>query len=127
MPASIQELRPTEVAAAAEHAGACGCAIDASGIVPSLSLIAREGDAIVALALCASSGGRRGRHAIEIVHAEGACDEALHRSLVDKALMKIRARRIKTCDIRRNGRPEDATFWGGVSWINQALPGSEAA
>jgi hypothetical protein len=119
MSTAIQELRPDSLDAAAAFATAAGCRVDRGRVIPMLSLVAVEGEQMVAAALCVELAHRR--HRVEVAVNDLPNRAALHRSLVDKALMKIAAAGVRTFDIRTNGHADQTDFWNAVSWIDQTL------
>ena len=127
MAITIQELRPDGVVAAVQFAGERGCDTSGGKIMPALSLLALDGDdATVAAALCYGQKGKR--HRIEVA-LKDAANMALHRTLVDKAIMKLAAGNVRKFDIRTNGAVDHQEFWHAVSWIDakpaEAAPASE--
>ena len=119
MAISIMELRPDGVVAAVQFAGECKCDTSAGKIVPALSLLVLDGDdATVAAALCYAQKGKRHRIEVGLKDPE---DMRLHRTLVDKAIMKLTAGGVRKFDIRTNGAVDHQDFWHAVSWIDQTL------
>ncbi len=122
MPVTLQELRPDTVEKATAFAAGCGCSLKPGRVVPGLSVLATENDAIVAAVICVES---KYRHRLELAHPGKGVDAALRRLLIDKALMKLRASGVRTCDLLTNGAVDGGSFWDSVSWRGQSL--SDAA
>lgn len=123
--ASVNELRPQFASAARDFAKACGCDVGTGRLIPALSLIVAAGDTTTAVALCFEQANRR--HRLEVGVRDAAEQAKLHRTLVDKALMKLSAAGVRKFDIKTNGEAESSDFWLAVSWIDQTLsPGEDA-
>jgi hypothetical protein len=114
MSVELTELRVEQVDEAVvfvrEHGGQ---ALPANAVWP-LSLLAKQGGSIVAVALCCRNGSE---HRLDVVLDRTAQDPAdLARLLVDKALLKVQARGIHKCAIRVLADEPDALLWADAAW-----------
>lgn len=124
MPVTMQEVRPETLAEAKAFAEGCGAKLDGGTIVTTMSLIATDGDTVVAAALCVAQRGAR--HRVEVAIKDAVKDADLHRRLVDKSMNKLQSRDVRKFDIRTNGQGETREFWHSVSWLDQTLRDASA-
>lgn len=118
----IREIRRHELDEVIDFAHQHGSAIEASGVHPALSVLARdEAGAPRGAALLRATG----THAtLEVVTAEEAGDAegGLTRRLIDKALSRMRCRHVHRCSIRF---PRDDTaerLWRAARWTADTAP-----
>ena len=123
MPTDISQLRPEGVEAALAFAKTVNCELDHNDVDPLVSLIAKEGDAIVAVVL-----GRHDPGGACLLHVcLGKLDDpdALTGELLNKALMKVHGAGVRRCQITHHGPDQAPADWPGHHWI--APPGSTPA
>lgn len=113
MPMDIREIRADRVDEAVAFARAAGGKAEASAVIASLSLIAVEGDALVAVLLSLTSDD--GAHAMELTPGDDA-DPALARRMIDTALHKARSHHLAKCRLRIVGDKHAAALWDAVNW-----------
>lgn len=82
-----------------------------------LSLVAREGDAIVGLILCSRRGDRG--CVTRLVVADSHKDSPVAKLLADKALLKMASQGIRKCGIDVVDKASRLPFWDGVRWSKQ--------
>ncbi len=122
MPIEVSQLRPKGVDDAIAFAKTVSCELEPLDVSPTVSLIAKEDDAIVAAVL--------GVH-----DTSGAC--LLHvclgkledpgkttGDLLNKALMKVHGEGVRRCQIKHHGHDDVASDWPGAKW--QGNDGTEA-
>ena len=117
MSIEINEIRLTELTEAVALVKSLETDLESFYVIPSLSLVAREGPRVLGVVLCME--GPDGNHRLMFGLATG--DVALERSLIDKALHKLGHRGIRKCQI--DGPSEKTDFWSVVSWGPQAIVG----
>lgn len=122
MSIQISEVRHEELEAALAFAREGGSAVEAGQVWPRLSLLARDGAAIVGVALCVVVPGDGA--VVELV-VSGGLDPTHGRGLVDKALLKLRAEGLHTCRIHTHGPDGAADFWAAANWLTD--PDAHAA
>ena len=115
MSIEINEIRLTELTEAVALVKSLENDLDLFCVIPSLSLVAREGARVLGVVLCME--GPDGNHRLMLGLATG--DVALERSLFDKALHKLGHRGISKCQIY--GPSEKTDFWSAASWDPQAI------
>lgn len=120
MPTEISQLRPEGVPAAVEFAGTVDCKLEPKAIDPQVSLLAKDGDTIVAAILGVHSPGG----ACELHVCLGPVDDPgkLTGELLNKALMKVHGAGARRCQISHHGRDDLPTDWPGAQWTGQNEP-----
>lgn len=117
MPATISQVRPEELQAAIDFAKTIGLDVEAGLVDPQISLLARDGETIIAAVL-------------GVVHAGKSCDiqvclsnldspGPLMRELIDKALMKVRGLGIRRCQINHHGPDAAPLDWPSANWTGE--------
>lgn len=124
MPTEISQLRPEGVSAAVEFAGAVDCKLDPKAVDPQVSLLAKDGDTIVAAILGVRSPGG----ACELHVCFGQIDDPgkLTGQLLNKALMKVHGAGARRCQITYHGSETQPTDWPGPKWTGENKPPAEA-
>lgn len=117
MPVTISQLRPEGLQAAVEFAQTTGCTLEPDAVDTQVSLIARDGEAIVAAVLGIRAAGR----SCELNVCLGKIDDPdqLTGELINKALMKVHGAGIRRCRISHHGRDDLPADWPGANWTGQ--------
>lgn len=119
MPTEISQLRPEGVPAAVEFAGTVQCKLEPKAVDPQVSLLARDGETIVAAILGVHSPGG----ACELHVCLGAVDDPgkLTGELLNKALMKVHGAGARRCQICHHGNEVLPTDWPGPRWTGEKV------
>lgn len=117
MPVTISQLRPEGLQAAVEFAQTTGCTLEPDAVDTQVSLLARDGEAIVAAVLGIRAAGR----SCELNVCLGKIDnpDQLTGELINKALMKVHGAGIRRCRISHHGRDDLPADWPGANWTGQ--------
>ena len=94
-----------------------GSGPEASNVIASLSLIAREGTEVRGVALCVEKQPGSYHLTLSVGSDDGGVQ--LERQLLDKALHKLASRGIRKCTI--SGSADSTSFWSSASWAPQHL------
>jgi hypothetical protein len=123
MPVTISQLRPEGLQDAIEFAKTTGCTVEPEGVDTHVSLVAHDGETIVAAVLGLCQEGR----SCELNICLGKFDEPdkLTGDLINKALMKVHGAGIRRCRINHHGRDDLPADWPNTQWTGQ--DDSEAA
>ncbi len=124
MSAEISQLRPEGVPAAVEFAASVKCKLEPKAVDPQVSLLAKDGDTIVAAILGVQSPGG----ACELHVCLGTVDDPgkLTGELLNKALMKVHGAGTRRCQISHHGNETQPTDWPGPKWTGEKDPSAEA-
>lgn len=117
MSIKIAQLRPEGVDAAIEFAKTVGCELNPQDVHSSISLIAREGETIVASVM----GVHRPGGACELHVCLSKLDDPgkLTGELLNKTLMKVHGAGARRCQIHHHGPEETPANWLGEKWTGQ--------
>lgn len=123
MPTEISQLRPEGVPAAVEFAGTVNCKLEPKAVDPQFSLLARDGDTVVAAILGVRSPGG----ACELHVCLGQVDDPgkLTGELLNKALMKVHGAGARRCQITHHGNEALPADWPGPRWTGVKDPSAE--
>ncbi len=124
MPVTISQLRPEGLQAAVDFAKSIGCTLEPDTIDPQVSLLAKDGETIVAAVIGMHAAGR----SCELNVCLSKIDEPdqLTSELVNKALMKVHGAGIRRCRISHHGRDDLPADWPSANWTEQDSSESEA-
>jgi hypothetical protein len=123
MPTDISQLRPEGLQAAVQFASTTGCTIEPDTVDPQVSLLARDGETIVAAVLGVHAVGRSCELNVCISKIDDP--DQLTGELVNKALMKVHGAGIRRCRINHHGRDDLPADWPNTQWTG--LDDTEAA
>ena len=123
MPTEISQLRPEGVPDAVEFAETVNCKLEPKAVDPQFSLLARDGDTIVAAILGVRSPGG----ACELHVCLGPVDDPgkLTGELLNKALMKVHGAGARRCQISHHGSETQPTDWPSPKWTGGKDPSAE--
>ena len=123
MPTEISQLRPEGVPAAVEFAETVNCKLEPKAVDPQFSLLARDGDTIVAGILGVRSPGG----ACELHVCLGPVDDPgkLTGELLNKALMKVHGTGARRCQITHHGNETLPADWPSPKWTGVKDPSAE--
>ncbi len=126
MPILVTQLRPDELEAVLEFAKSTGCTLEAGDVDTHVSLLAKDGDTIVAAVLGLCSSGRScelnvclGKADASAESAEPGATGVLTGELINKALMKVHGAGIRRCRINHHGQEEIPSNWPSAPWTGQ--------
>jgi len=125
MPVEISQLRPEGLQAAVDFAKTAGFECDADKIDTGVSLIAKEGETLVAVVLGVHKSGPS--FSLEVCLDKAEDPDTLTRELIGKALMKVKGAGIRRCQINYHGPDTVSTDWPSANWIGEPEPNSDAA
>ena len=113
----ISQLRLEDLQAVIEFAASTGCKLDPAGVDAHVSLVAKDGDKLLAAVLGLCSTGR----SCELNVCVGEVDEPgpLTGELINKVLMKVHGEGIRRCRINHHGQDEVSSDWPGSTWTGQ--------
>ncbi len=122
----VTQLRPEELDAVLEFAKTTGCELKPADVNTRVSLLAKDGDTIVAAVLGLESSGRScelnvclGKTGAD-VGADATSDSgALAGELINKALMKVHGAGIRRCRINHHGDADPPSNWPSATWTGQ--------
>lgn len=123
MPILVTQLRPEEKEAVLEFAKSTGCTLESEGVDTHVSLLAKDGDTIVAAVLGHCSTERSCELNVCLGKDEGAETQAagaLTGELVNKALMKVHGAGIRRCRINHHGQGDAPSNWPSAPWTGQS-------
>ena len=120
----ISEIRVCELDKAIEFTKSHGGQFRPERIRANLSLIVHSDQNILATVLAIEDG--KDGISLQVTVSKDITDTALLKTLVDKALLKLRAGGIAKTNIHFQGDPEGAEFWPKVEWLHDLFK-SEAA
>ncbi len=117
MAVTISQLRPEGLQAAIDFVKTTGCMLEPDTVDPQVSLIACDGETIVAAVLGAYAAGR----SCELNICLGKIDEPdqLTGELINKALMKVNGAGVRRCRISHHGRDDLPAEWPIANWTDQ--------
>ena len=116
----VAELLQEEAPAALTMDELMGMTTGKSPFNSVLSLVAREDRKVVAAILCKREPVHGYVHHLAVV--ESRRDDAFVKLLMDKALLKLNARKIHKCRVMLNTSSQPQPFWETVSWFAQPDP-----
>ncbi len=117
MPVTISQLRPEGLQVAIDFAKTTGCTPEPDAIDPQVSLLALDGEAIVAAVLGSLGAGRSCR--LDVCIGKIDDPDQLTGELVNKALMKVHGAGIRRCRINHHGREDLPADWPSANWTDQ--------
>ncbi len=115
MPVVISQLRPEELQSAVDFAKTVGCDAKAESVDPQVSLLARDGETIVAAVLGIKMPSKSCE--IRVCFGNTESHDGLMRDLIDKALMKVNGQGIRRCQINQHGNTSPEGDWPAANWI----------
>ncbi len=113
----ISQLRPEELAAEMEFAASTGCKLDPAKVDAHVSLVAKDGDKLLAAVLGLCSVGRSCELNVCVGEADGP--GSLTGELINKVLMKVHGEGIRRCRINHHGQGGVPSDWPGSKWTGQ--------
>lgn len=124
MSAEISQLRPEGVPTAVAFAASVACKLEPTAVDPQISLLAKEGETVVAAILGVQSPGG----ACELHVCLGPVEDPgkLTGELLNKALMKVHGAGARRCQISYHGNETQPTDWPGPKWTGVKDPPAEA-
>lgn len=127
MPILVTQLRPEELDTVLEFAKSTGCTLESESVDTHVSLLAKDGETIVAAVLGLCSSGRTCELNVCLGKTESkgeaeasADDGAMVGELINKALMKVHGAGIRRCRINHHGPDEKPTNWPSSPWTGQS-------
>lgn len=124
MPTEISQLRPEGVSAAVEFAASIDCQLEPKAVDPQVSLLAKDGDTIVAAILGVRSPG--GACELHVCLGQVEDPGKLTGELLNKALMKVHGAGARRCQITHHGNETQPTDWPGQKWTGEGDPPAES-
>jgi hypothetical protein len=124
MPLEISQLRPEGLPAAVDFAKAAGFECEADAVEPGVSLVARDGEAIVAAALGIRQAGSS--FSLEVCLGKVENPASLTQELIDKALMKAKGAGVRRCQINYHGPDAVSSDWPGANWTGGTQADAES-
>ena len=118
MPTEVSQLRPEGVGAAIDFAKTAGLECGADAVDTGVSLIAREGEAVVAVVLGVHKSGPS--FSLEVCMGKAEDPAALTQELIDKALMKVKGAGVRRCQINYHGPDTVSDDWPSANWIGES-------
>ena len=122
----VTQLRPEELASVIDFAKTSGCTMESEDVDTHVSLLAKDGDTIVAAVLGLASSGRTcelnvcmGKTDAEAKDEVSAESGALAGELINKALMKVHGAGIRRCRINHHGDSGTPSNWPSSPWTGQ--------
>lgn len=126
MPFNITQLRPEELESVLEFAKTTGCTLESKSVDTHVSLLAKDGDTIVAAVLGLVSSGRScelnvclGKTDADAQEQASADSGALAGDLINKVLMKVHGAGIRRCRINHHGDTATPSNWPSSPWTGQ--------
>ncbi|GAB4191013.1 MAG: hypothetical protein Kow00105_05170 [Phycisphaeraceae bacterium] len=117
MAVEVQQLRPEGLPDLIEFAGSVDCPLQAEAVDPRISLVAREGDDIVAAVLGVKQPGTACE--LHVCLKPGEHDDTLTAELLNKALMKVHSLHLRRCQIFHHGPEQPPAGWPAPRWIGE--------
>jgi len=117
MPVTISQLRPEGLQDVVEFAKTVGCTLGPDTVDPQVSLVARDGETIVAAVLGMHAAGRSCE--LNVCLSKTDQPDQLTGELVNKALMKVHGEGIRRCRISHHGRDDLPDDWPSANWTEQ--------
>jgi hypothetical protein len=124
MPVTISQIRPEGLQAAVDFAKTTGCTAEPDTVDPQVSLIAQDGETIIAAVLSVRTAGRSCELNVCLSKVDDV--DQLIGELINKALMKVNGAGIRRCRISHHGLDNLPSHWPSANWTDQDDATAEA-